>query len=76
VSVAEDEAAAAAAADADADAVAMLVLVPSLPCKLLITAEMAVSRCCFVSGPGCAALVLLSLIPGDVELALVAAPAC
>ena len=29
-----------------------------------------------VGGPGCAALVLLSLKPGDVELALAAAPAC
>jgi hypothetical protein len=50
--------------------------VSSLPCKLLITAEMAVSRCCIVGGPGCAALVLLVLNPSEVELELAAAPAC
>ena len=35
----------------------------------------AVRRCCFVGGPGFAALVLTSLSPGDVTLELVAGPA-
>ena len=48
---------------------ATLVLVWSLP-------KMAVSRCCFVGWPGCAALVLLVMIPSDEELELAVAPAC
>ena len=34
------------------------------------------SRFCFVGWPGCAALVLLVLIPSDEELELAVAPAC
>ena len=69
-------AAAVAAAVPAAPGSAVLVLVSTSPCKLLIPAAMAVSRCCFVGGPGCAALALLSMRPGNVELELAAAPAC
>ena len=69
-------AAAAAAAVPAAPGCAVLVLVSTSPCKLLIPAAMAVSRCCFVGGPGCAALASLSMRPDNVELELAAAPAC
>ena len=39
---------------------AVLVEVSTSPCKLLAPAAMAVSRCCFVGGPGCAAPAELS----------------
>ena len=68
--------AAVVAAVAAAPCCAILVLVSTSPCKLLIPAAMAVSRCCFVGGPVCAALALLSMRPGNVELELAAAPAC
>ena len=44
------------------------------PCYLHSSA--AVTRCCFAGGPGCAALALLSVRPGNVELELAAASAC
>ena len=36
----------------------------------------AAAPCCFVGGPGCAALALLTMRPGNVDLELAAAPAC
>ena len=54
-------AAAVVAAVAAAPGCAVLVLVSTSPCKLLIpAAKAAVSRCCFVGGPGCAAPTELS----------------
>eukprot|EP00959_Pyramimonas_sp_CCMP1952_P361090 7562435-Pyramimonas_sp.AAC.1 len=56
-------AAAGVGAVAAATGCAVLRLVATSPCKLLIPAAMAASRCCFVGGPGCAALALLSMAP-------------
>ncbi len=61
---------------AAAPSCATLLVVSTYSCTLLVRAAMAVRRCCFVGGPGCAALALLSTCAGDVELELAAAPSC
>eukprot|EP00959_Pyramimonas_sp_CCMP1952_P096195 2011062-Pyramimonas_sp.AAC.1 len=58
-------AAAGVGAVAAAPGCAVLLLVATSPCKLLIPAAKAVSRCCFVGGPGCAALALRPMSPGN-----------